>query len=156
MGIHHTLWHVRLCCMVIRMYIYIICNTSSTGCLPLTFSYFLATFLSSVGSMVAAYLLYMQFQVHDQICLPCTAICLLHVLLFLVLTIRWAQSGSTDTSGKGSPHSSSKQTNNRSGKQRGESDKERSSSDEASGKEQKMETGAKGKNLSKKGLQKRK
>ena len=35
----------------------------------------------------------MQFQVHDQICLPCLAEYFIHILLFLVLVVRWANSG---------------------------------------------------------------
>jgi hypothetical protein len=44
--------------------------------------------------LVSAYLLYLQFQVHNQICLPCTAGYFIHMLLFLVLTLRWVHSGS--------------------------------------------------------------
>ena len=66
----------------------------STGCLPITLSYFVATFFSSVSSLVSAYLLYMQFQVHNQICLPCVAGYFIHMLLFLVFTLRWALSDS--------------------------------------------------------------
>lgn len=92
--------------------------------------------------MTSAYLLYMQFQVHNQICLPCLAIYFLHVVLFLVLTLRWTYSGSVETarpqpsqSSKDS-QKSSKQTNDN---VKGDTDKERSNSDEGSRQEQKME-----------------
>lgn len=100
------------------------------GCVPLSISYFLATLLSSVASMISAYLLYMQFQVHNKICLPCLAIYFIHVLLFLVLTLRWTTSGSAETpqSSKDSQKSPKQADEN----VKGNTDKERSSSDEAS------------------------
>lgn len=64
--------------------------SSTVGCLPFSATYFLANLLASVSSLTCAYLLYMLFQVHNKICLPCTAICFLHLFLFLVLTLRWS------------------------------------------------------------------
>lgn len=118
------------------------CGLSPPGCIPLTVSYFLATLLSSAASMTSAYLLYMQFQVHDKICLPCLAIYFLHVVLFFVLTLRWTYSGSGEIPRSQPPQSSkdsqrmSKQANDN---VKGDTDKERSSSDEGSRREQKME-----------------
>ena len=84
--------------------------------------------------MVSAYLLYMQFQVHNQICLPCIAAYFIHMLLFLVFTLRWAlsDSGSGDmaqsqptvptTTSKGGSQNSEQAG----GRQKGRSDEHRS------------------------------
>ena len=139
-------------CIADNVYFHFI--SSLTGCVPLVVTSFLATAVSSICSLVAAYLLYMQFYVHNQICLPCTASYFLHLTLFVVLSLRWSQFGSSSTgsqspqqAGKGGQKSSSKRRNNRSKKSNGGSDKERSSSDEGnSKKEQKAnKTGTEGK-----------
>lgn len=98
--------------------------------------------------MTSAYLLYLQFQVHNKICLPCLAIYFLHVLLFLVLTLRWTYSGSGETARSQPPQSSKdSQKLSKQSDDKGDTDRERSSSDEASRQEQKMEAvGAKVKN----------
>ncbi|CAI8014513.1 hypothetical protein GBAR_LOCUS9052 [Geodia barretti] len=60
------------------------------GCLPVTFSYFVATSISSVASLTSAYLMYMQFRIPRPDLPPCIAEYFIHIFLFLVLTIRWA------------------------------------------------------------------
>ena len=114
------------------------------GCVPITFFYFVASLLSSVSTLVSAYLLYFQFKVHDQICLPCIAYYFIHMLLFFVLAIRWTNSGSSGTAAEPVTGKSQQQQHSSGGKKGGASQKptskqannksksETSSSDEAS------------------------
>ena len=66
------------------------------GCLPFTPARFLATLLISASSILSAFLLYELYYVVNQICLPCIGIYFLHLLLFVVLTMRWGGANSPD------------------------------------------------------------
>ena len=94
--------------------------------------------------MVAAYLWYMQFYIHNVICLPCIANYVINMLVFLVLTMRWTQaasgnhetgtadkSRSSDGKGKGgnSQKSSSKAASDQPRKEGQSSDEGNSSGD---------------------------